>query len=117
MNSRELGILGEKRAENYFIDNNYILVDKNYKTRFGEIDIIVKDENFIVFVEVKLRKENSLYSGVFAITQSKIKKISTTAKLFLVDYKTDLQPRFDVVQITTNNDNKIIELEHIKNAF
>ena len=96
MNS--LGKLGERYAANYLIKHKYKLVESNFQSRFGEIDIIVKNKSYLVFVEVKQNK------------------IIATAKLYLANNPTDLQPRFDVIEIYSSN-NKIKSLKHLENAF
>lgn len=110
------GKLWEIEAANYLKKKKYKLVDANYITRFGEIDLIVSNKKYLCFVEVKQRNENSLAKPLEFVTVSKQKKIIASAEIFLANCETDLQPRFDVVEIYTK-DNKIKSIKHLENAF
>lgn len=114
MNS--LGKIGERKAANYLIKKKYSVVDANFSSRFGEIDLIVKNKDYLVFVEVKQRDVNSIASPKEFVNYSKQQKMIATAKIYLSTYSTDLQPRFDVVEIYTDN-NKIKSIKHLENAF
>jgi len=107
------GYDGELYAAHYLIKKRYKLVDARYTGRFGEIDLIVRNKNFIVFVEVKLRKNKNFGTAGEAVTYSKQQKIVKTALQWIKTYKCDLQPRFDVVEIYT----ELGEINHIENAF
>lgn len=111
-----LGKLAEIKAANYLRKKKYSLVDTNFTTRFGEIDLIVKNKKYIVFVEVKMRNENSIAEPKEFVDTIKQNKIATTASLYLAQNKTDLQPRFDVVEVLCNKD-KIKSIKHLENAF
>ena len=87
---------------------------------FGEIDIIVKDNKYIVFVEVKTRDAKSISTPLEAVTFAKKKKLIQTALLYLQEHPDiqHLQPRFDVAgMITTGKNKEIIEIQYITNAF
>jgi len=117
MDARQRGIWGEDLALQYLNRNNYRTVAKGYRSRFGEIDLIVKDDQFIVFVEVKLRKNaNFAYAREF-VGKSKQRKITTTAKLWLASHETSLQPRFDVIEIYADESSVNPEIIHTTNAF
>ena len=112
------GKIGEEFTAKLLAKKGYQIVDRNYHSRFGEIDIIAKDAKYIVFVEVKTREENSMVNPLEAVTPSKQKKIIKTALLYLQSHKTDLQPRFDVAGLVTNvNDKTIQSVNYITNAF
>lgn len=81
MNS--LGKLGERYAANYLIKHKYKLVESNFQSRFGEIDIIVKNKSYLVFVEVKQRDVNSIATPAEFVDKAKQNKIIATAKLYL----------------------------------
>ncbi len=110
------GKLWEIKAANYLRKKRYKLVEANYQTRFGEIDLIVKNRKYICFVEVKQRNFNSVARPAEFVDISKQRKICAAANIYLANTKTDLQPRFDVVEIYTK-DNEIISLKHLENAF
>ncbi len=116
MVKKMLGLCGEQKALEFLVQNGYSLVEQNYSSRFGEIDLIVKDDKYIVFVEVKTRKQNPAISGLESITPNKQRKIIVTAGQYILKSSTDLQPRFDVVTVTHTNGEYTID-QHIKNAF
>lgn len=106
-----LGKKGEELAFNYLKGIGYELIERNFRCKFGEIDLIVKDGQVIVFVEVKYRSSDDYGSPKEAITNDKIKKIIKAAEYFIVKNNVNSLYRFDVVSIFKNN------IEHIKNAF
>ena len=110
------GKLWEIEAANYLRKKKYKLLESNYTTRFGEIDLIVKNKKYICFVEVKQRDVRSIASPREFVDSSKQKKIKSTAMLYLSSSRVDLQPRFDVIEIYTE-DNKINSIKHLENAF
>ncbi len=114
MNSK--GKLWEIEAANYLRKKKYRLLCANYRTRFGEIDLIVRNKKYICFVEVKQRSINSIAAPGEFVDYAKQKKIKAAAMLYLASNKTDLQPRFDVIEIYTQ-DNRINSLKHLENAF
>lgn len=111
------GCIGENYAADYLKDKGYRIITRNYHSRFGEIDIIAENKEFIVFAEVKTREKNYEVSPLEAVSVGKQKKIWKTALLYLQSNPSDLQPRFDVIGITTQADYKILSIEHIENAF
>ena len=112
----DLGKLAELKACNYLTKKRYKLVDYNYSSRFGEIDIIAENRKYIVFVEVKMRDESSIAQPKEFVDYSKQKKLIATAKMYLSQNPTSLQPRFDVVEVICKN-GKIKSFKHLENAF
>ena len=78
-NSKDIGQNGETITLNYLLNKNYFLLEKNYHSRYGEIDIIVENEKYIVFVEVKTRNDKSISRGVESVDRKKREKIIKTA--------------------------------------
>ncbi len=113
---RGTGRAGESYAARLLERKGYQIVKRNYSCRFGEIDIIAKNRFCIVFVEVKTREEDGMVKPFEAITPQKQKKILLTAGQYLVEHRTDLQPRFDAIAVYTRN-GKIVGDEHLENAF
>lgn len=99
MNIGATGKAGEDAALQKYEEQGFTLVERNFQTRYGEIDLILKNERFLVFVEVKARTPSSRMGGVAAMSRSKMQKIFKTALIYMQSVKFDLQPRFDVVDI------------------
>jgi len=115
--SRFLGRNGEDKAAQYLVRKGYTIVDRNYTSRFGEIDIIAKNKNYIVFVEVKARKNSNSGEAKEFVNYTKQNKIRNTALIWLSLNETELQPRFDVIEIYTEASFLNKKLTHIENAF
>ena len=113
------GSAGEVLAARFLRDKGYEIAAVNFHSRFGEIDIIARNAHYIVFVEVKTRDGNSLYAPREAVTVSKQRKIIKTAALYLQTHASDLQPRFDVVEVYTQKAQPMAacEIDHIQGAF
>lgn len=112
------GKKGEDTAVQYLLNKGISVLARNYKgDRFGEIDIIAKDGEIYVFIEVKSFKQNSLLDPRAAITEAKQEKIKHAAEIYLE--KNDLQQvscRFDVLKLTWAND-QVTEISWLKDAF
>lgn len=109
-----LGNQAEKVALSYLQQQGLILIAKNYQTKLGEIDLIMQDGRQIVFVEVRLRKNNHFGSASESITPAKQRKIVKTAAFFLQQHDGNLACRFDVIVMSKC---EISDVEWIKNAF
>ncbi len=115
-NKRAIGDIGEEIAVKYLQDKNFTIIKRNYKKNNGEIDIISKDKESVVFIEVKYRQNKKFGSPLEAITQKKLKKILETAELFLLENNmTDSEVRFDAISILKIGD--FLEIEHIENIL
>lgn len=99
--SRKSGTYWEKAAENFLRKQGLKLLQRNFSSRFGEIDLIMEDEKTVVFIEVKYRKSNRHGSGADAVTFHKQGRISRTAAWYLAKnpYRAESVCRFDVVSI------------------
>lgn len=118
MNNIDFGTFGEKYAVKYLKKKKYKILEKNYKTKVGEIDIIAKDRDFLVFLEVKSRSFDPLVTGSYAVDQKKRLHIFKTASLYMKQKKTALQPRFDILELEIDrNKKKVISYNHYENAF
>lgn len=117
MKSISIGKLGENTAKKYLLSKGYNFLESNYYSRYGEIDIIFEDDKYIVFVEVKTRKERSLVSGVDAVNEFKRVKIIKTALMYIAKYKIKKQPRFDVIEIMIGHEGECVKINHFENAF
>jgi putative endonuclease len=112
---QQFGTDSESVAVNYLKKHGYKIVNRNYRTKIGEIDIIAKDGDTIVFIEVKARKTKG-YNPKEAVTKSKKRKISMVALYYLKSTRqSNARARFDVVSIGSKNN--AIAVEIVKNAF
>ena len=118
MNNKQFGALGEKLAADYLKKQHYKILTKNYKTKLGEIDIIARCGDTIVFAEVKTRPANAAVAGMYAVNRQKQFHIMRTAAMYMAQEKCALQPRFDVIEIELDRSTgKLISVNHIKAAF
>ena len=112
----ELGRSGEAAAAKLLKKNGYKILNKNYRTKLGEIDIIAKDRDTVCFIEVKTRSNDSFGLPQESVSRLKQRQIAKAALSFLKEKNLfDKKARFDVVSVIYEGDRPRIEL--IKNAF
>ena len=116
MNSVDIGNIGEDYVCSYLIKQGYEIVERNYRIRGGEIDIIAVNNDYIAFVEVKSRKPNSMVGGFNAIDKRKKTLIVKTACNFCYKYPNKLQPRFDIAEVIISC-GRVLSIDYIENAF
>lgn len=112
---RITGNLGEDFAGNYFKKKGFSIV-RNYHSRYGEIDIIAENEEYMLFVEVKTRKAETTVSPAEAVDIKKQKKICLTATDYMSKRGCEKQPRFDAFEVWQIN-GRIYKFNHIEAAF
>jgi len=117
--SSKLGREGEQAAIKFLKKNGYRIIEINFRTKAGEIDVIAEQEKILVFVEVKTRSGSRLGHPAEALTPHKQKKIASIASSFLAKHKIrDRECRFDVVSILGDPETpKSWEIELIQDAF
>lgn len=114
--SKQFGRLGESIAVGHLKKNGYRILARNYRNRFGEIDIIARHRDVIVFVEVKARSSASFGSSKYAVDRNKQKKISMIALGYLKQTRSmEAKARFDVVCVDSGSGGPRVEI--IANAF
>ena len=115
---KQTGDKGEKLALKHLKQKGYQLLAKNWRKAGGELDLIMKDGEFIIFIEVKTRTADiNQVNPKLQMTKTKILQVRKIAQHYLLDQAVDyLQPRFDFVGITLKT-NEIPVIEHIENAF
>ena len=118
-NANILGAWGEAIAAEYLQKKHYQLIARGFRCRFGEIDLIVKNRKYLVFVEVKLRRSAAFARAAEFVDVYKQDRLRTTAELYLSQNPTDLQPRFDVVEIYApqGENTKTPKIHHMEDAF
>ena len=114
---RKLGNKGERLAKKHLKKKGYKLLKSNYTATVGEIDLIMQDDQTVVFIEVKTRRDESFATAISAINYGKQKRISKTAKWFIQKNALQNRPcRFDAVIVVISEKNKS-QITHYTNAF
>lgn len=113
MNRKKIGDVGESFAIDYLVKNGMTIIDRNYYTKYGEIDIVFKDGKYLVFAEVKDRNGSAWGTSTDAVTYTKTRKIYNSARIYLYNKHISENSfiRFDVIAIQNG------EINWIKNAF
>ncbi len=110
--NREKGNLGEKKAIDFLLNKGYSIIETNYQKKYGEIDIIAKKDTYIIFIEVKYRKNINKGYPREAVCLKKQKKIKNTALSYILENNiNDTDFSFDVIEIIGS------DITHIENAF
>ena len=116
MTRSETGKLGEDSVSSYLKERGYSIVERNYRIKGGEIDIIAENGEYLVFVEVKSRKPGSLVTGFEAVNKRKRGLIIRTAAEYCYQHPNPYQPRFYIAQVTISA-GKVLSIEYIQNAY
>lgn len=112
MDKRKQGTKGEDVACVYLVNKGYKILKRNYYTQYGEIDIIAKYNDVLIFIEVKMRSSMKYGLGMEAVNHKKIDKIRLCAQIYLQENElNDQSIRFDVIDILSGRDENIIHLE------
>jgi putative endonuclease len=116
LTSRSSGAWGEDLALRYLTRRGYTLVERNYRTRHGEIDLIVRKDDTLVFVEVKLRRGTGFGDPLEAVTARKQNTIRSLATQYLSDRNPNFDTlRFDAIGILASADT--VRIRHVRDAF
>lgn len=110
-----LGNKGELLAGRYLLDKGYVVLHYNWRSGHKEIDIIARERDTVVFVEVKSRRNEDYGDAADAVTPQKIKRLITAADSYIKKNKVDLKFRFDI--ITVIGCSEPYKIEHIVDAF
>jgi len=113
------GKLGEQIASEFLRKKGYRLIETNFRTKFGELDIIAAKDGLLVFVEVKLKIGTDFGAPEEMITEGKIRQVRQTAEAYLQQNKeiaaNFLQQRVDAICITLNRDSSVKSVRHYEN--
>ncbi len=116
--NKNIGSYGEDLASSYLISKGYYLLSKNFRNKYGEIDLIFRYDGMIIFVEVKSRYNYSYGLPLEAVTYYKQKQIINLCKFYILTKKLfNYNCRFDVIEVYFNKDNESYFLNHIEDAF
>ncbi len=114
--NRDIGIIGEKEAAKFLRNIGYVILSQNFFAREGEIDIVAKDKDEYIFVEVKTRVSKKYGTPVEAVNDTKKKHILSTSQYYIYKYGLENKYiRFDIIEVYINGKNKFVN--HIKNVF
>ena len=117
--SKLAGAWGEAVAAEFLRNKRYQIVACGYHSRFGEIDLIAQNRKFLVFVEVKLRKSSGFAQAREYVDRRKQDRLRMTASVYLSQNPTNLQPRFDVIEVYAPEGTATVspEIYHMEDAF
>jgi len=119
MNNKELGNSGENIARLFLESKGYKIIEKNYRAYRKEIDIIAQKDGYIIFAEVKTRRSVNFGNASESVNITKQQHIITAAKIFLIKNAqySELQPRFDIIEVYRDNKTGKNYVRHIEGAF
>ena len=117
--TRLLGRWGEALVAEYLRRRGFRLLAAGWQCRYGEIDLIAEDEQYILFTEVKLRKSAAFAPARAFVDRRKQARLRTTAELYLAQFPTGRQPRFDVAEVYAEKpgDKSGVRIEYLEDAF
>lgn len=113
------GAWGEALAAEYLRKKHYKILARGYRSRFGEIDLIARNHKYLIFAEVKLRKSANFALAREYVDARKQNRLRLTASFYLSEKPTDLQPRFDVIEIYAPQGTLTADpiISHMEDAF
>lgn len=112
------GAWGEAAAAAFLQAQGYVILARNFRTRWGEIDLVASNAGYLAFVEVKTRRSNYFSPACAAVDEAKQRRLILTAEEWLVAHPTDnLQPRFDVIEVYGPEGGPARTIHHLKHAF
>jgi putative endonuclease len=117
MNNQKTGALGEEAAADAYQKRGFDVLIRNYRTPYGEIDLIASDGAYLVFCEVKARRGDAFGRPCEAVTKKKRLHILNCAAHYLSEHPTRLQPRFDVCEVRIKNGGSPESVHIIEDAF
>ena len=112
--NREIGVIGERAAEGFLVRKGLELVLRNFSAKFGEIDLIMKDKDVLVFVEVKTKKGYSWGSPEEMFTRGKYERVKRMASVYLKGR--EVACRIDMVAVVLNEENRPVSVKHYANV-
>ena len=116
--NKDIGSFGEALARDYLISKGYKILNMNFRNKFGEIDIICKKNNLLIFCEIKSRYSNSFGSPIESITCYKQKQIIKLSELYLLSKKYyNFNVRHDIIEVIFNTITSSHIINHVQDAF
>ncbi len=111
----ELGKEGEQIAANYMVDNGYIILERNWRFKHKEIDLIAKKGDLLIIAEIKTRSTEEWEHPEESITNAKIRFLVDATEAYIMENDIDLEVRFDVIGVIAEK--RDWKIDHIKEAF
>ena len=116
--NKDIGSFCEALARDYLISKGYKILNMNFRNKFGEIDIICKKNNLLIFCEIKSRYSNSFGSPIESITCYKQKQIIKLSELYLISKKYyNFNVRYDIIEVIFNTITSSHIINHVQDAF
>ena len=116
--NKDIGSFGEALARDYLISKGYKILNMNFRNKFGEIDIICKKNNLLIFCEIKSSYSNSVGSPIESITCYKQKQIIKLSELYLISKKYyNFNVRYDIIEVIFNTITSSHIINHVQDAF
>ncbi len=114
-----LGLWGEEQVARYLRKKGCVIQASRWRCRMGELDLVAADKKYLRIIEVKMRKDSSLYTAREAVDYRKQRKLRAAAELYLAQCPTTLQPRFDVAEVYAPQGTATArpEINYIEDAF
>lgn len=112
--NRDVGRIGEEAAEKYLSNKGYVIVEKNYASKFGEIDLICQDKDKLVFVEVKTKRGVDFGTPEEMFTSGKKRKVKRMATIYLSGR--EVACRIDMVAVELDSQCQVLNIRHYENA-
>ncbi len=122
MHNKKYGSAGESEACKYLAEQGYEIIERNFNTHCGELDIIAldaTDKNMLVFAEVKTRRNKKYGRAALSVTRGKLRHIALSSQVYIKmrpEYK-DMNCRIDVIEVYTGTDCRNYKINHIKNVI
>jgi putative endonuclease len=113
--ANELGKQGEEIATTYLLKQGYIILDTNWRAGRNEIDLIARDKDFLVIVEVKSRSSSAFSEPEEAVTREKQQALIRAANAYIFKKNINMEARFDIISIIHNKNET--RINHLKDAF
>lgn len=117
MNSKMKGALGEQLAARFLRKKGYLICAANYSYGTGEIDIIAEKKKIMCFVEVKTRTQGGMYAPADAVDYKKQENIKSSAAAYMNGFSLKNKIRYDIIEVILSDNNDLVSINHIKNAF
>ena len=115
--NKAVGDLGENAAYKYLKKKHYRILERNFVSKYGEIDIIARHKKELIFIEVKTRGSKAYGGGAGAVNFHKRRNIVFTSQAYMRNIDYNGPRRYDIIEVYIDEENNITEINHIENGF